>query len=65
MGQPVARRAFGQISQSLALTPEQIEIRELKKRIERLELEKEVLKIPKGHTEATALLMSDSMNISR
>ena len=41
------------------LTPEQIEIRELKKRNERLELEKEILK------KATALLMSDSMKNSR
>lgn len=41
------------------MTPEQLEIRELKKRNERLELEKEILK------KATALLMSDSMNNSR
>ncbi|GAA0376808.1 hypothetical protein GCM10009092_45930 [Bowmanella denitrificans] len=41
------------------MTPEQIEIRELKKRIERIELEKDILK------KATALLMSDSMNTSR
>ena len=41
------------------MTPEQIEIRDLKKRNERLELEKEILK------KATALLMSDSMNNSR
>ena len=40
------------------MTPEQIEIRELKKRIERIELEKEILK------KATALLMSDSLNSS-
>jgi transposase len=40
------------------MTPEQLEIRELKKRNERLELEKEILK------KATALLMSDSMNCS-
>ena len=40
------------------MTPEQIEIRELNKRIERIELEKEILK------KATALLMSDSLNNS-
>lgn len=38
------------------MTAEQIEIRELKKRIERIELEKDILK------KATALLMSDSLN---
>lgn len=41
------------------MTPEQREIRELKKQIERLELEKEILK------KASALLMSDSMKHSR
>ena len=41
------------------MTSEQLEIRELKKRIERIELEKEILK------KATALLMSDSLNSSR
>jgi transposase len=41
------------------MTPEQIEIRELKRRNERLELEKDILK------KATALLMSDSMKNSR
>jgi len=40
-------------------TPEQIEIRELKKKIQRIELEKDILK------KATALLMSDSLNNSR
>ena len=39
-----------------ALTPEQIKIKELEKRIKRIELEKEILK------KATALLMSESMN---
>jgi len=38
------------------MTAEQIEIRELKKRIARIELEKDILK------KATALLMSDSLN---
>jgi len=41
------------------MTPEQLEICELNKRNESLELEKEILK------KATALLMSDSMNNSR
>lgn len=40
------------------LTPEQIEIRELKKRIANLEEHNEILK------KATALLMSDSLNNS-
>jgi transposase len=40
------------------MTAEQIEIRELKKRIERIELEKDILK------KATDLLMSDSWNNS-
>ncbi len=44
---------------AMPMTPEQLEIRELKKRIERIELEKEILK------KATALLMSDSLNSSR
>ena len=41
------------------MTPEQLEIRELKRRNDRIELEKEILK------KATALLMSDSINNSR
>ncbi|CNL13066.1 transposase and inactivated derivatives [Yersinia intermedia] len=40
------------------MTPEQIEIRELKKRIQRIEMERDILK------KATALLMSDSLNSS-
>jgi len=40
------------------MTAEQIEIRALKKRIEQIELEKDILK------KATALLMSDSWNSS-
>lgn len=41
------------------MTPEQIEIRALKREIKRINLEKEILK------KATALLMSDSLNNSR
>ena len=41
------------------LTPEQQKIRELEKKIKRIEEEKEILK------KATALLMSDSLNNSR
>lgn len=40
------------------MTPEQIEIRELKKRIQRIEMERDILK------KATGLLMSDSLNSS-
>lgn len=49
----------GQSPKASPMTPEQIEIRELKKRIERIELEKDILK------KATALLMSDSLHISK
>lgn len=49
----------GKSPQAAPMTPEQREIRELKKQIERLELEKEILK------KASALLMSDSMKHSR
>ncbi|MCP5176421.1 MAG: hypothetical protein H6997_02545 [Moraxellaceae bacterium] len=41
------------------MTADQLKIRELERRIERIELEKEILK------KATALLMSDSLNSSR
>ncbi|CNC44046.1 transposase and inactivated derivatives [Yersinia frederiksenii] len=40
------------------MTPEQIEIRELKKRLQCLEMERNILK------KATAILMSDSLNSS-
>lgn len=40
------------------MTPEQIDIRELKKRLQRVEMERDILK------KATALLMSDSLNNS-
>ena len=46
----------GIADQPNALTPEQRKIKELEKRIKRIELEKEILK------KATALLMSDAMN---
>lgn len=42
-----------------ALTPEQREIQELRKRIDRLELEKDILK------KATALLMTDELKHKR
>ena len=41
------------------MTPEQLRIRELEKRLQRVEMEKDILK------KATALLMSDSLNNSR
>lgn len=46
----------GKTPKASALTPEQIEIQQLKKRIKYLEEEKDILK------KATALLMSDSLN---
>lgn len=49
----------GIADQPTALTPEQIKIKELEKRIKRIELEKEILK------KATALLMSDSLDNSK
>jgi transposase len=42
-----------------ALTDEQLEIQQLNRKIKRLELEKEILK------KATALLMSDTLNVTR
>lgn len=48
----------GKTPQVTPMTAEQREIRELKKHVERLELEKEILK------KASALLMSDSMKNS-
>ena len=49
----------GKISKASPVTPEQIEIRELKKKLQRIEMENDILK------KATALLMSDSLNSSR
>ena len=44
---------------STPMTPDQLKIKELEKKIRRIEEEKEILK------KATALLMSDSLNTSR
>ncbi|GAB1623215.1 hypothetical protein AAOGI_32650 [Agarivorans albus] len=49
----------GKTPKASPMTPEQIEIRELKKKIARIEEHNEILK------KATALLMSDSLNNSR
>lgn len=49
----------GKTASGLPLTPEQIEFRQMKKRIKRLEMENDILK------KATALLMSDSLKSSR
>lgn len=49
----------GKAPKATPMTPEQIEIRAFKKRIERIELEKDILK-----KATTALLMSDSLNNS-
>jgi transposase len=49
----------GKTPVGVPLTPEQIELREMKKRVQRLEMENEILK------KATALLMSDSLNSLR
>ena len=49
----------GQTPAGLPLTREQIELREMKKKIQRFEMKNEILK------KATALLMSDSLKDSR
>ena len=49
----------GKTPAGLPLTPEQLELREAKKKIQRPEMENEILK------KATALLMSDALNGSR
>lgn len=49
----------GKMPPGLPLTPEQTELREMRTRIQRLEMENEILK------KATALLMSDSLNSTR
>jgi len=49
----------GESPKATPMTPEQLRIRELEKRIRDIEMEKDILK------KATALLMSDSLNSSR
>ena len=49
----------GKSPQATPMTPDQLKIRELEKKIRRIEEEKIILK------KATALLMSDSLNTSR
>ena len=49
----------GKISKASPITPKQIEIRELKKKLQSIEMENDILK------KATALLMSDFLNSSR
>lgn len=49
----------GKTPKASPITPEQTEIRELKKKLQRIEMENDILK------KATALLMSDSLNSSR
>ncbi|EFW11811.1 putative transposase, IS3 group [Serratia symbiotica str. Tucson] len=49
----------GKTPKASPITPEKIEIRELKKKLQRIEMENKILK------KATALLMSDSLNSSR
>ena len=46
----------GMTPKTTPMTPDQLKIRELEKRLKQVELEKEILK------KATALLMSDSLN---
>jgi len=46
----------GIVGKATPLTPDQLKIRELEKKIKRIEMEKEILK------KASALLMSDSWN---
>jgi transposase-like protein len=57
--QQLKRERQGQSTGASPITPEQIEIRELKKKLQRLEMENDVLK------KASALLMSDYLNSSR
>jgi len=47
------------------MTAEQQRIQELDARVNRLEREKSILKIPRGHDEATALLMSVDLKSTR
>ena len=59
MGKQLRDVRQGKIPKASPITPEQIEIRELKKKLQRIEMENDILK------KATALLMSDSLNNSR
>ena len=49
----------GKTPKASLITPEQIKIRELRKKLQRIEMKNEILK------KATALWMSDSLNSSR
>ncbi len=49
----------GKTQTDFPITPEQIEIRELKKKLQRIEMENEILKKPTAH------LMPDSLSSSR
>ena len=55
----------GQTPKSRAMTAEQQRIQELEARVNRLEREKSILKIPRGHDEATAFIMSDDLKSTR
>ena len=48
----------GKTPKATPITPEKLRIRELEKRLQRIEMERDILK------KATALLMSDSLNNS-
>jgi transposase len=52
----------GEETQGAPISEERRRIRELERKNQQLRMEKEILTIPQGHVEATALLMSDSMN---
>ncbi|ETT04776.1 putative transposase InsN for insertion sequence element IS911 [Providencia alcalifaciens PAL-2] len=59
MGKQLRDERAGKTPKASPIMPEQIEIRELKKKVQRIEMENDILK------KATALLMSDSLNNSR
>lgn len=58
-GKQLRNERQGKAPEASPITPEQIEIRELKKKLQRIEMEYEILK------KATAFLMPDSLNSSR
>lgn len=64
-GRQLKDERAGYSPKATPMTPEQIEIRKLKKKIDRLEEHNTILKIPKEHAEATVFLISDSLNNSR